>query len=86
MNKLIVILIYGVLLIGYTFVINGITGNYYNEKIESLNKQNEIQKKKIEELSHMINEGSASENRAFFEVFLEFHELITQNTIIHHNL
>ncbi|MDM5197036.1 hypothetical protein QUF79_03185 [Fictibacillus enclensis] len=72
MNKLIVILTCGVLLIGYTFFIKGITGHSYNEKIESLNKQNVIQKKKIEELSQTMNERSASKNRAFFEVFFNY--------------
>ncbi|SSS88295.1 Uncharacterised protein [Acinetobacter baumannii] len=75
MNKLIVFLTCGVLLIGYTFVINGITGHYYNEKIELLNKQNELQKKKIEELNQTMNEGSASENRAFFEAFFNYSDI-----------
>lgn len=75
MNKLIVTLTCGVLLIGYTFVINGIAGHSYHEKIESLNKQNEIQKKKIEKLSHTINEGSASENTAFFEAFFNYSDI-----------
>lgn len=75
MNKLIVSLTCGVLLIGYTFFINGMTGHSYNEKIELLNKQNEIQKKKIEELSHTINEGSASENGTFFEAFFNYSDI-----------
>lgn len=75
MNKLIVILTCGVLLVGYTFVINGITGYSYNEKIESLNKQNEIQKKKIEELNQTMNKGSDSENRAFFEAFFNYTDI-----------
>ncbi|MFY0800497.1 hypothetical protein AB1K12_01755 [Peribacillus frigoritolerans] len=65
----------GVLLIGCTFFINGITGHSYNEKIESLNKQNEIQKKKIEELNQTMNEGSALENRTFFEEFFNYSDI-----------
>lgn len=75
MNKLIVILTCGVLLIGYTFVINEINGHFYNEKIESLNKLNDIQMKKIDELSHIMNEGSASENRAFFEALFNYSDI-----------
>ncbi|QYF82844.1 hypothetical protein KY492_00535 [Brevibacterium sp. PAMC21349] len=75
MNKLLVILTCGVLLIGYTFVINGMTGYSYNEKIESLNKQNELQKKKVEELNQTMNEGSASENTAFFEAFFNYSDI-----------
>ncbi|SDN51082.1 hypothetical protein SAMN04488137_4712 [Fictibacillus solisalsi] len=75
MNKLIVILTCGVLLIGYTFFIKGITGLSYNEKIESLNKQNVIQKKKIEELSQTMNERSVSKNRAFFEALFNYTDI-----------
>ncbi|MDW7614297.1 hypothetical protein SC499_06045 [Peribacillus simplex] len=47
-------------------------GHFHNKKIESLNKQIELQKKKIEELNQTMNEGSASENTAFFEVFFNY--------------
>lgn len=79
MNKLIVILTCGVLLIGYTFVINGMTRHSYNEKIELLNKRNELQKEKIEELNQTMNEGSASENRVFFEAFFNYSDIDKRN-------
>ncbi|KIN47915.1 hypothetical protein [Bacillus subtilis] len=60
---------------GYTFVINGMTGHSYNEKIESMNKHNKLQKKKIEELIQTMNEGGASENTAFFEVFFNYSDI-----------
>jgi len=75
LSKLLVILTCGVLLIGYTFVIYGMTRYFYSEKIESLNKQNEIQKKKIEEMNQIMNKGSASENRTFFEAFFNYSDI-----------
>lgn len=62
-------------MIGYTFIMHGMRGHSYHEKIESLNKQNELQKKKIEDLNQTINKGSASENTVFFEAFFNYSDI-----------